>query len=81
MMIAISSGRFQLKNQTLAELVVTEGNYNIKIDQMSFGFRGQPDNLAIIQAARLYSERQPIPAPLAAQVRDILKNETASRDI
>lgn len=81
MMIAISSGRFQLKNQTLAELVVTEGNYNIKIDQMSFGFRGQSDNLAIIQAARLYSERQPIPAPLAAQVRGILKNETVSRDI
>ncbi|QUS60192.1 HAMP domain-containing protein [Synechocystis sp. PCC 7339] len=81
MMIAISSGRFQLKNQTLAELVVTEGNYNIKIDQMSFGFRGQSDNLAIIQAARLYSERQTIPAPLAAQVRGILKNEVASRNI
>ncbi|AIE73496.1 MULTISPECIES: HAMP domain-containing methyl-accepting chemotaxis protein [unclassified Synechocystis] len=81
MMIAISSGRFQLKNQTLAELVVTEGNYNIKINQMGFGFRGQSDNVAIIEAARLYGNRQPIPANLRNQVRGILQNEVKSRNI
>lgn len=42
----------QLLKQAEAETTVTEIEYNIKIDQMSFGFRSQSDNLAIIAAAK-----------------------------
>ena len=48
--LIISSGRGVLVNQAKSELAVTEINYNIKVNQMGFGFRGQSDNLAIITA-------------------------------
>jgi len=81
MAIAIVAGRAQLKNQALSEVVVTEGNYNIKINQMGFGFRGQSDNISIIRLAQLASGGKPIPAPLKSEVRKILRNEANTRVI
>ncbi|MEB3161089.1 MAG: methyl-accepting chemotaxis protein [Synechocystis sp.] len=81
MAIALITGQAQLKNQTLAELVVVDNNYNVKVNQMGFGFRGQSDNVAIIEAAKLYADKQPLPPELQTQVQRILQNEIKSRNI
>ncbi|AFZ43329.1 methyl-accepting chemotaxis sensory transducer [Halothece sp. PCC 7418] len=65
--------RAQLKEQSQSELAVADIAYNLKIDQMGFGFRGQADNTAIINAA------------IAGQGNDtvdqILSNEIRKRKI
>lgn len=81
MAIALSTGQSQLRNQALAELVVANNNYNVKIDQMGFGFRGQSNNQAIIQAAKLQNAKQPVPPELQTEVQRILQNEVKSRNI
>ncbi|BFM40324.1 methyl-accepting chemotaxis protein [Synechocystis sp. LKSZ1] len=81
MAIALYSGRAQLQSQASAESLVAEINYNIKINQMKLGFRGQAENLAIIQAARLSAQKKPLPADLKEQVRQILNNEIKARNI
>ncbi len=73
--------RSQLLNQATSEVAVTEINYNIKINQMGFGFRGQSDNSAIVSAAKAAAENKPISANLQSQVEKILKNEVAARKI
>jgi methyl-accepting chemotaxis protein PixJ len=79
--LIVSAGRAQLLNQAKSELAVTNITYNIKIDQMGFGFRGQSENGAIIQAAREYSATKTIPANLQAQVKAILAGEVKARNI
>lgn len=81
MLISLVAGRNQLKNQAVAELAVADVNYDIKINQMKFGFRGQSDNPAIIQAAQLHAEGKPLPPELKKQLQSILKNEINSRHI
>ena len=71
----------QLFKQAQSEVSVMDINYNIKINQMGFGFRGQSDNAAVISAATAYTNKQPIPAPLKDQVRKILENEVKARKI
>lgn len=71
----------QLFKQAQSEVSVMEINYNIKINQMGFGFRGQSDNAAVISAASTYASKQPIPAPLKEQVKKILENEIKARKI
>lgn len=73
--------REQANYQAQAELAVTQVNYNIKIDQMGFGFRGQSDNLAIIQAAQSYQDSKTVTPQLQTQVQEILQNEIRSRNI
>ncbi|MFM8293109.1 MAG: methyl-accepting chemotaxis protein, partial [Microcystaceae cyanobacterium] len=79
--ISLVAGRDQLKRQATAELAVNSINYDIKVNQMSLGFRGQSDNPAIIQAAQLQSRGQPLPLPLRQQLQTILKNEVNNRKI
>ncbi|MEG3437965.1 methyl-accepting chemotaxis protein [Pannus brasiliensis CCIBt3594] len=74
-----TSGRKQLVNQSQSELAVTGIGYMIKVNQMGFGFRGQSDNPAIINAARFADTNQPLPPELRAQVKKILKNEVKAR--
>lgn len=71
--LIVTSLRSQLVSQAKSELAVTQINYNIKIDQMGFGFRGQSDNTAIISAA--------LTGKASPQVLDILKNEVDARQI
>ncbi|WP_009632633.1 methyl-accepting chemotaxis protein [Synechocystis sp. PCC 7509] len=79
---AIETGlRSQLLNQASSEVAVTEINYNIKVNQMGFGFRGQSDNSAIVSAAKAAAENKPISQPLRSQVDKILKNEITARKI
>ncbi len=65
--------RSQLLEQAKSELKVAELQYNLKIDQMGFGFRGQSDNPAVIEAAET--------GQASAQLLAILKNETQARKI
>ncbi|MEM7553375.1 MAG: ATP-binding protein [Cyanobacteria bacterium P01_A01_bin.84] len=83
--LIVAGGRSVLVNQAKSELAFTEVNYNIKIDQMGFGFRGQSDNAAIITAAklsRLNLSLQPnLKRQVRQQVRQILQNEVKARNI
>jgi twitching motility protein PilJ len=79
--IITKSLRSQLNNQAASEVAVTETNYNIKINQMGFGFRGQSDNIAIINAASSYASGSILSQNLRNQVRQILQNEVKARKI
>jgi twitching motility protein PilJ len=74
-----------LKNQLLdrveSQLAVTDIQYNIKINQMGFGFRGQSDNAAIITAVKNYQNQKLISPDLQKQIKSILQNEIKARQI
>jgi methyl-accepting chemotaxis protein PixJ len=76
-----SEGEKQLLQQAESEVVVTEINYNIKINQMGFGFRGQSENVAIVDAAKLNLQGQPLDSNLRQKVKEILLNEIQARQI
>lgn len=63
----------QIQSQAQSELQVLDLSYNIKLNQMGFGFRGQSDNTAMIEAAAR-GQGNPV-------VRDILIKETKARII
>lgn len=71
----------QLLKQAESNLAVTNIQYNLKIDQMGFGFRGQSDNAAIIAAANNVAQSKPLTETLKQQVSKILKNEIKVRNI
>lgn len=71
----------QLFDQALSEVSVMEINYNIKVNQMGFGFRGQSDNPAIIAAAIAHAQGKPIPPDLALTVKKVMQNEVKARVI
>lgn len=79
--LLVNGGRSQLVQQVRSELTVTDINYNIKINQMGFGFRGQSDNAAIIEAATLHQQGDPLSPALLSQVQQILRNEITARVI
>ena len=79
--LIISGGRSQLLNQARAELSVTDIGYNIKINQMGFGFRGQSDNQAIVDVATADAAGETVSAVELATVREILQNEIEARNI
>ncbi|MEM7725985.1 MAG: methyl-accepting chemotaxis protein [Cyanobacteria bacterium P01_A01_bin.45] len=79
--IITNSLRSQLTEQAKSEITVADINYNIKIDQMGFGFRGQSDNTAIIRASTIHNSRKIIEQNLKTQVNNILKNEIKARKI
>ena len=80
-LILRQSLKSQLLQQAKSQLAVTNIQYNIKIDQMGFGFRGQSDNAAIIAASDLVAQGKPVPDKLHQQVERILKNEIKARII
>jgi twitching motility protein PilJ len=67
--------------QAKAELAVIDMAYNIKVNQMGFGFRGQSDNTAIIRATINSYRGQSLSSELKAQVKQILVNEVTARKI
>lgn len=79
--IIVSLGRSQLGNQAVAELAVSVINYNSRISEMESGFRGQSENIAIVEAARIYQQNRQIPPNLRDRVRQILGNEINARQI
>lgn len=79
--LIVASGRTQLVRQAEAELAVAATNYNIKIDQMSVGFRSQSDNASVISAAIAHSKDEPLTPELQTQVKQILQNEIKANNI
>ncbi|MBD1858551.1 MULTISPECIES: methyl-accepting chemotaxis protein [Leptolyngbya] len=73
--VLTNSLRTQLLSQAKSELAVTETNYNIKVNQMGFGSRGQSDNSAVIAATKNHQNNQAPPADL----QKILQNEVKAR--
>ena len=71
----------QLLEQTESQLAVTKIEYEIKIDQMGFGFRGQSDNAAIVTAAETIAQGKALAGALRQQVKTILQNEIKARQI
>ncbi|MEM7771165.1 MAG: methyl-accepting chemotaxis protein [Cyanobacteria bacterium P01_A01_bin.37] len=71
--LIVTGLRGQLIKQAGSELAVTGITYNIKINQMGFGFRGQSDNAAIIESAQTG-----VPS---ASTFQILRNEITARNI
>lgn len=67
--------------QAKSELAVTDMAYNIKVNQMGFGFRGQSDNTSIIKAARLYDSGNSLSQSLKTEVKQILANEIKASNI
>ncbi|MGD1853890.1 MAG: methyl-accepting chemotaxis protein [Leptolyngbyaceae cyanobacterium] len=81
-LLIIAGARQQLLEQSEAELAVTEIQYNIKIDQMEFGFRGQSENTAIISLAdKVAQNPDEVSNGDRAVVREILQGEIDARDI
>ncbi|NEQ79811.1 MAG: hypothetical protein F6K26_05975, partial [Moorea sp. SIO2I5] len=79
--LIITGGRAQLINQAKSELAVMDIIYNIKINQMGFGFRGQSDNSAIIKAVQTHAQGKPLTPGLFKEVKDILQQEIQTRRI
>ncbi|MGG6266702.1 methyl-accepting chemotaxis protein [Leptolyngbya sp. AN03gr2] len=77
--VLTNSLRTQLLSQAKSEVAVTETNYNIKINQMGFGSRGQSDNPAIITAARNHQRNENLAPDLQTQLQQILQNEVKAR--
>jgi twitching motility protein PilJ len=73
--VLTNSLRTQLLSQAKSELAVTETNYNIKVNQMGFGSRGQSDNPAVITATKNHQNNQAPPPEL----QKILQNEVKAR--
>jgi len=80
-LIITSSLRTQLLNEAKAELAISEVTYNLKVNQMGFGFRGQSDNPAIIEAAQTAAKQQNLSLVRKAQIKKILQNEVKARKI
>ena len=72
-LLIVSTGKQQLVQQAKSELEVAQINYNIKIDQMKFGFAGQADNQTLIESA--------ITKQYSPDAKAILINETWKRQI
>ncbi len=70
-----------LLEQAKSEVAVTDINYNIKLNQMGFGFRGQSDNPAIIKAVNLHNSGQTLNPDVKAEIKKTLQNETRARKI
>lgn len=75
--LIVSGLRTHLVQQAESELAVMQLAYDIKTNQMGFGFRGQAENTAIIEAAQA---EQPSSEQLS-RVQSILVNEINNRQI
>ncbi|RAM49433.1 MAG: chemotaxis protein [Hapalosiphonaceae cyanobacterium JJU2] len=67
--------------QAKSEIAITDMAYNTKVNQMGFGFRGQSDNVAIIQATIAHNANQRLSRDLKAELKQILTNEVKARKI
>ncbi|HEY9641282.1 MAG TPA: GAF domain-containing protein [Coleofasciculaceae cyanobacterium] len=79
--LIIRNGHEQLINQAKTEVAVSKAGYNTKVDQMGFGFRGQSDNAAVVQAAKDSSAGRSLSPELRTRLREILANEVSARNI
>ncbi len=70
----LTAGMSQLQNQAKSELVVSEINYNLKLDRAAFSLQNSSDRLAIAQTAIAYNSGKKSPY-LQKSVKQILENQ------
>ena len=70
----LTAGMSQLQNQAKSELVVSEINYNLKLDRAAFSLKNSSDRLAIAQTAIAYNSGKKLPY-LQKSVKQILENQ------
>lgn len=80
-LITDSLGRSELKNRAISELNITSIDYNTNLENISSGFRGKADNIAIIETANSYKNEGKIQPELKNTARTILNNEIKARGI
>lgn len=81
-LLIIGGARQQLLEQSKAELAVADIQYNIKVNQMGFGFRGQSENTAIVGLAEtVASNPEDVTSNQRSVVREILQGEIEARNI
>ena len=73
--------RSQILEQAKSEIAVTDINYNIKVNQMGLGFRGQSDNQALIRATKFHNSGRLLNLSSQSEVKQILRNEVKARQI
>lgn len=69
-----TAGMSQLQNQAKSELVISEINYNLKLDRAIFSLQNSSDRLAIAQTAIAYNSGKKLPY-LQNSVKQILENQ------
>jgi methyl-accepting chemotaxis protein PixJ len=79
--LVAAGGKAQLLHQAKSEVAVTGIEYNIKVDQMGVGFRGQAENAAIVQVAKDYATGRSVSPEARNQVRAILANQVKANQI
>jgi hypothetical protein len=79
--LIVWNSRTQLIEQSKAELGTAELGYQIKLNQMRFGYTALARINDIVEAARLHDQGKPVPPDLEATVQRILKNEIKLRRI
>ncbi|MEP0912272.1 methyl-accepting chemotaxis protein [Leptolyngbya sp. GB1-A1] len=80
-LLLIAGGRAQLANQAKSEATVERLSYEVKTNQMGFGFRGQSDNPLIINAARDRVNGRSLSGEQEEELKRTLSNEIAARNI
>jgi len=81
LVLIVTEGRTQLLKQSKAELSLAEVNYDIKINQLGFGFLGQSKNPTIIAAAKASAQGKRLTADLRNQLKQTLQNEVGNQGI
>ena len=79
--IITHSLRQQLVGRAESEVEIAQIEYEIKMNQMAFGSRGQSDNLALINAARDHLEGFAMTPAAGDLVKQVLSNEIQARKI
>ncbi len=79
--LIVAEGRTQLLKQAKAELILTEADYNLPIEHMGFGFRGQSENPLFITAAKASAQGTALTPELRNQLKQILQHEVIARQI
>jgi twitching motility protein PilJ len=75
------SAQEQLRQQTLANLNLTQANYSADLDRIQAGLRGQSVNTAVVGAARTAQNNGGITGGLAQLVTTILSNEQQAQQL
>jgi twitching motility protein PilJ len=79
--LLIWNSQTQLVEQSKAELGTAELGYQIKLNQMRFGFTALARINDIVEASRLHDEGKSIPPELESTIQRILQNEIKLRRI
>ena len=71
----------ELVVEVKSKLAVADIQYNLKIDQMKFGFRGQSENDLIVKATEAYAQGKEVSPAVKTRLKNILQHEIEANNI